>query len=90
MMQQLYSFEEISEGKKIMASNFKIYVSGIGMKIKNGEEVKQHLACKADIEEEELTVVEFKPRSDSKKGVCVLEANEGVIDKIHISTIGKL
>ena len=60
-----------------------IYVSGIGLKIKSGENVKEYLANKAGIEKEELTVVEFKPRSDTEKGVCVLKAKEeGVIDKI--------
>ena len=61
----------------------KIHVSCIGLKIKNGENVKEYLANKAGIEKEELTVVEFKPASNTEKGVCVLTAEkEEVIDKI--------
>ena len=53
------------------------------IKIKSGENVKEYLANKAGIEKEELTVVEFKPASNTEKGVCVLTAEkEEVIDKI--------
>ena len=55
-------------------TEFKIFISGIGRKIKNAEKIKEFLARKAGIEEEKLTIIRFKPRSGSEEGVCVLEA----------------
>ena len=59
-----------------------IFISSIGKKMKNGDKVKEYLASKASIEEEDLTVIWFKPASDTEKGVCVLKSIKEVIDKI--------
>ena len=60
-----------------------IFISSIGKKMKNAENIIAHLAKKAGIEEGELIVEHFKPRSDTEKGECVLTAKEGVIDEIE-------
>ena len=51
--------------KKVRA----IFISSIGKKMKNRDKVKEYLASKASVEKEDLTVIWFKPASDTEKGV---------------------
>ena len=67
---------------EVTEKKIKIVVSGLGRKIKTYEKVRRYLAQKAGIEENELTVEQFRARCGTEKGVCVLNAIGKVADMI--------